>query len=132
MRGSGTATGSAPTPSTSTGANGCWRGTSSASGQPRSVLLWGLLAGGARRGSEFLGETGPAGVDHLVRVVGRQVVEPLTAVDAEAGAVVGADRRERQVQHDGVAGERLEVEEVALEVADLVLLAGRLGGATGV
>src|SRR3712207_8546935 len=61
---------------------------SSASGQPRSVLLsGGALAGGARRGrrgAELGGEAGPAGVDHLVRVVGRQVVEALAAVDRKS------------------------------------------------
>src|SRR3954451_1022088 len=124
MPGSDTATGSARWPSTSSGASGCWSGKSSASGQPRSVLLsGGALAGGARRGSgggaELLGQPGPAGVHDLVVVVGREVVEPLAAVDAETRAVLGADRREGQGQDDAVADQRLEVEEVAVDAPDL-------------
>src|SRR4051794_6147354 len=131
-RGSGTATGSARRPSTSSGGHACWSGTSSASGQPRSVLLsGGDLVGGARRGSvrsaELLGEPGPASVHDLVVVVGREVVQPLAAVDAEPSAVLGADRRQRQVEDDGVAGQRGEGEEGALDAAGPGLLPGGLG-----
>src|SRR6476646_4890019 len=123
MPGSGTATARGRWPSTSTGGRGCWRGTSSASGQPRSVLLWGgCIAGGARRGSKFVHQTGPPGVDDLVGVVGRQVVEPLTAVDAQPAAVGAAHGCERQAEDDGVTDQRLEIEVVALDAAHLVLL----------
>jgi hypothetical protein len=106
-------------------------------GTATSVLLrGGALAGGARRGSgwfvELARKTGPARVQDLVGVVGREVVEPLAAVDAQPGAVLGADRGEGQGEDDGVPQQRLEVEDVALDPADLVLLARRLRGAARV
>src|SRR4051794_21263812 len=72
-------------------------------GTATSVLLWVvccLVVAGVRRRSETAGEPGPAGIEHLVRVVRRQVVEPLAAVDAQSRAVLRADRRQRQGQDD--------------------------------
>ena len=84
-----------------------------------------LLLGTA---TEPLGESGPARVGRGVRVVGGQVVEALAAAGAQPAAVVPAQRRQRQVEHQRVADERLQIEHVADEVADLVLLGGLLGG----
>src|SRR3954451_1512584 len=60
-------------------------------GTATSVLLWVvccLVVAGVRRRGEPVREPGPAGIEHLVRVVRRQVVEPLAAVDAQSRAVL--------------------------------------------
>ena len=82
---------------------------------------------GARVGERR--ERGPARVEHLVCVTGRQVVQPLPAGGAQPGTVRLAQRRPRQAEHHQVTHHRFEIEQVVLEPADLVLLRGLVGGA---
>ena len=83
------------------------------SGGPWLVVLLGLGQRGQGR---------PPRVDRLVvRVVG-VVREPRTALGAQPGTVVLAQRLERQCEHHRVPQQRLQVDQVVLELADLELL----------
>ena len=57
----------------------------------------------------------------LVPVV-RVVREPRTTLDAQARAVVPAQRLERQCEHHRVPQQWLEVDQIVLEPADIVVL----------
>jgi hypothetical protein len=79
----------------------------------RVVLLLGL-------GQRTQGR--PPRVDRLVVPVVRVVREPCTALGAQSGTVLGAQRLERQCKHHRVPQQRLQVDQVVLELADLDLL----------
>ena len=67
-----------------------------------------------------LAEGRPPGVDRLVVLVSRVVREPRPALGAQTRTVVPAQRLERQREHHRVPQQRFEVEQVALEPADIV------------
>ena len=96
----------------------CCCATSSASGQP-----WFLL-------SQFcsvcveVGQGRPPRVDRRVVCVVGVVGQPRPALGAQAGTVVLAQRLERQCEHHRVPQQRLEVDQVVLQHADLVVLLG--------
>ena len=122
----------------STGATGCWRATSSASERPRSVLLGVRVSRGGVwgqcRARKRISRRGPAQRGSSTSwewSAGRSSSRSPQSTHSPAQSS-RADRRQRQAQDDGVADQRLEVEEVALDPADLVLLAGRLGRAARV
>ena len=79
------------------------------------VLLGAAVSVGQRR---------PPRVDRLLVPVVRVVREPRTTLDAQTRTVVPAQRLERQCKHHRVPQQWLEVEQVALEPADLVVLVG--------
>ena len=64
---------------------------------------------------------GPARVDRRVVRVIRVVREPRTTLGAQPGTVVSAQRLERQLENHRVPQQGLEVEQVALEPADIVV-----------
>ena len=63
---------------------------------------------------------------------GRQVVQPLPAARAQAGAVRPAQRRRRQGEHHRVTHHRFEVEQIAVDPVDLVRLGRLVRGAVRV
>ena len=67
----------------------------------------------------------PPRVDRLLVRVVRVVRQPRTALGAQPGTVVLAQRLERQCEHHRVPQQRLEVEQVVLEPAGLVVLRRR-------
>ena len=95
-----------------------------------SSLLVVVHVVGARPGRTTL-QRRPPRVGAVVVVV-RVVREPCTALGAQARAVLPAHRLERQCEHHRVPQRGLEVDQVALELAQLVLVVTALRRPAGV
>src|SRR4051794_14648024 len=121
-------------PSTASDGDACCYATSFASGQPLNSLL--LSAGDAAghlvvfssvSAQRQRSEPGPTWVDLFLVLVAGSVCEPDAAFGAQSRAVVLAQRLERQLEHLRIPQHRFEVEQVALEPADVVILLVALG-----
>ena len=113
-------------PSTASGGTACCCGTSSASGRPRSALFLVVVHVGRSAVSPARRVTMPCSAAHrgsaLSCVVLRVVREPRPALGAQTRAVVPAHRLERQCEHHRVPQRGLQVDQVVLQLAQLVLV----------
>src|SRR5690606_38913453 len=144
-RGSGRAPTAPGSPSTASGASECWNATSSAWGRPRLGLLTQVCSrsasglantskdyipvGAASRVAtrsllQALHQRGPPRVYGLMPVSGLEFGPFHTATGAQSPAVLAAQRDQGKRENEGVPDQRLQVDPVVDDPADLVGFGG--------